>query len=447
MLFVFFLCSERFLWGGELKLDLRESVVRGVTVSHRIEEARKQLERREEEVGISRSALLPRATMQIGGTRIDSIMSTGPSDPDYNDQTIKSASAQLRQILFAGGSLVSDYLRAKLMKEYAEAQLQQVILDVVYDVQRAFLEFLKAQEEERRLELSVERLKQNVEIAKAYFDEGLVTQAEFLQAKVDLENAMQQLERARADTETARQNLNSLLDIPLDQKVIYTGRLKDFPLTIPFDLKECMRIGLEKRPEKVALQKAAEAAQKEVYVARGGLLPRVEAVVSYTEFGRDYKEPGYFYGIPYDRDQTNHYWSAAIQMNWSLGLGGEEVYRIRAAQREVDRLRERMLEMDRTIGLGIENAYVRVEEAKRRIKMAEETVSLAEEAYRQAQAQFMHGVSSLITVLDAQERLSRSEASRNQAYLDFQLALARLFREMGLRQDDLGMKQTALQKE
>ncbi|MBW1975132.1 MAG: TolC family protein [Deltaproteobacteria bacterium] len=440
--FVFFYGLGFPAWAGDdLRvgpvLHLEDCVVRGIAVSHRIAERKQVVEQSKKEVIIARSRMLPRVTAQIEKSKIENTFASGPADSDYQDQTINSASVRLTQVLFSGLSLLQGYKKAKVVHELRKAETHLETMNVVLDIQTAFLRYLKAKEEKNRLEHSVERLQKNVAMAEDFFRERLVSQAELLQARVDLEEAKQELERATASVLTSLGTLNSLLDFPPYAKVKYVGRLLSFPVDIPISLEECLWFGLTRRPEIVVLEKNIEAAEKDVKIAFGETLPRVEASVSYVEYGRDYKEPGYFYGYPYDRDQTNHYWNASIRLFWSFGLGGEEFYRVNSARIEVMRLRERLAEVKRSVQVEIGNQYRWVEEARRRIGMSQKTVELAQKAYMQAEERFRLGVGSLMDLLDAQARLTRAEASRNQAYLDFQLSLARLYHAMGLRNDSL----------
>ena len=76
-------------------------------------------------------------------------------------------------------------------------------------------------------------------------------------------------------------------------------------------------------------------------------------------------------------------------------------------------------------------------EAKSRIRSAKAEIRAAREGYNRAKKRYESEIGTLPELLDAQARLSRAEANRNQALVDYQLAMARLYYAMGKQNPDL----------
>lgn len=416
---------------------MEESIDRALEENPRIRAAESEVSKAESAVGTSRSEYFPTLSLQSYTQSLNSVRAKGPTDEDYIDQQVNVAGIRLSQTLFEGFTVFNRHQRAVLQKELAEAEKSMAEKDMVLEIQERFLELLKAREDVESLKDSVNRLEVNLEAAKAFSERQMLPYSEVLQARVDLEDARQELSQAENKVETMRGELNIFLGFPPEQKVNYRGELargEDFEFTMP----ECIDIAYQHRPEILIAKKSIKMAEKEKAVAEGGYSPRLSADADYYYRDKDYDEPGTSMGQTYDRDQTNTHWSVTLRLDWEFDLGGGQVYRNREAFHELERLRRQRKDTRNRVAAQVRTKYLNLREADGRIESTNEAVKAAREAYSRSEKRFRVNIGTISELLDAQARLSRAESNHHQAVADYMLSLAGLNRAMGKKDRSLG---------
>ena len=177
----------------------------------------------------------PVGTVSYGYTRAEgqaiSSYAPHPQNPYWlNTYELKLA---VTQPLFTGFKLLSNYQKASLAKDQAEANIKYSELTLVKSVQKAFLALLQARSNVQSNKDSVARLESQYKVAQAYYDVGLKPRLDVLQAESDLATAEQNLLKAQNNVLVQTAQLNSLLNLPLDQDTNFVGELTYLPFTMP----------------------------------------------------------------------------------------------------------------------------------------------------------------------------------------------------------------------
>jgi outer membrane protein len=284
-----------------------------------------------------RADLLPSLSTSYGLNRVESQSAKGPSDQDYLDQYARNFSIRLSQMLFAGYRIINTHDKARLDIDRTRADQRLARLELTYNIQTVFFGLMKAKEELRVAEESVERLDQGVRSAQAYFDQQLISRAEVLSAQVDLADAMQQVSLAKNAVNRWRITLFSLMNMPMDPAVSFNGGLDFFDTTDPDDFAMCWQTARANRPDIDSLETQAAMLEKDVQIAGGRYLPQVRLDLGYHDQDRDYdKMAETFSGALASRDQRNRYWTAGVTASWELFDGGRAFYsRKKASTRSI----------------------------------------------------------------------------------------------------------------
>lgn len=419
--------------------NLTEAVERALEVNPSIKAAEHRISSAESEARMVRGRFFPDLTTSASYTDVSSIDSEGPADQDYLDQGISSYNIKLSQDLFAGLTVLSSYQKAKLKKIMSRAEKEKSEMELILQIQSHYLELLKAREEVKSLQKTVDRLQVNLEAAQAFVDADMAPALQLSQAKADLADARQRLSKARNERATRQVQLNILLDLPPMVSVEYRGRLKDFAVDTPSSMEQSLEYALDNRPQVRISRTALKMAREDVDIARGRLLPRLQADVGYYNRDTDYSESGTsITGTTYDRDQENTYWMSSLNLQWQFNTGGEEYYNRGKAEEEVKRLSQELKKARDEVETQVRVYYMRLKEARERINSTLSANRAAREGYQQAAERLEKMMGTLPEVLDSQARLRRAEANHNQALADYQLALFRLYNAMGKRV--LGMR-------
>jgi len=407
-----------------------QAIERAILVNPRMKGARSEIDKADSGISLSRGDYFPTFSAQSYIERIDNIRSRGQEDTDYIDQQIMGVTFRLSQPLFAGMTIFNAHQKSILEKARIEAWSRQQKHDLALEVRLHFLELLKAREDARSFRDSVRRLETGVEAAEAFHERRLMPYTEVLQAYVDLAEARQRLSQAENLVETTKVRLNILLGFSVHRDITYIGSLaREDSLSESF--RELLEYAYQHRPELEVAQKSVEMAEKDRNIARGRYLPEISATVDYHIRDVDYDEPGEQFGETIDRDRRNYYWSAGIRLNWEFGLGGQQIHQHARANHELQRLRHNREEARNEVTGEVRTYYMNIREAADRIRTMEAALEHARQGYSRAENRFELRMGTISELLDAQARLSRAEAGRNEAVADYLSNRVRLYHAMG----------------
>ncbi len=409
---------------------LEQAIDRALSVNPRIQGARSEIDKADSDIALRRGEYFPTLSAQSYIERIDNIRARGQEDPDYLDQQIMGVTFRLSQPLFAGMTIFNSHQKSILDRARIDAWSRQQNHDLALEVRLHFLELYKAREDSKSFRDAVRRLETGVEAAEAFHERRLMPYTEVLQAYVDLAEARQQLSQAENLVETTKVRLNILLGFSVHRDISYLGDLeRGDPLSESF--RELLEYAYRHRPELEVAQKSVEMAEKDRNIARGRYLPEINATVDYHIRDVDYDERGEQFGQTIDRDRRNYYWTAGIRLNWEFGLGGQQIHRHSKANHELQRLRHNREQARNEVTGEVRTYFMNIREAADRIRTMEAAIEHARQGYSRAESRFDLRMGTISELLDAQARLSRTEAGYNEAVADYLSNRARLYHAMG----------------
>lgn len=417
---------------------LSESVQRCLQVNPQIEEAKYEVQKARDDIGSARSSFLPSLSANYRYTDLKSIDSTGPADTDYLDQDYATWGLQLTQRLFSGLTIFNSYQKAKLQEEMRTYQKGQVEMDLIREVQSAFLQLLQARADVQSLQDTIERLQAGLDSVQAYYERDMAPYVQVLESEVDLANARQDLSKARNQVEIQRVRLNILLGHDPRQDIAYQGDLQGMSYEFAPSLAACLECAFEQRPEIKVITTSIGMAEKEEDIALGRFSPRVNLQGNYNVQDKDYDSPGQnITGQPFDRDQENEYWTVGVTVEWPLFEGGRRYYGYQKASHEISRLQQRLRHAKDQVRSEVRTSLLKLTEARGRIETNRTAIKAARESFQRSLKRLQSGMGTSTQVLDAQARLTRAEANLTQSRADYQLAMAELMYAIGERNVDL----------
>ncbi|MUM76993.1 TolC family protein [Pseudodesulfovibrio sp. F-1] len=345
------------------------------------------------------------------------------------------ASVNVNQPIFKGFNLLATWQKSKLTEESNAASLDNVELSLISNVQSNFLSLLKARMDVKSGEDSVARLESQLTVINAFYEVGLKPRSEVLDAEVDLATARQELLIARNNVSTQQAQLNTLLNIPLEVDVDYVGELEHIPFNLT--LQECLNRAYASRPDLLIGQKSVEIAEKDSTIAASSFYPQVDADWKYYNKGVDAglsRSNSYSYS-------SKEYWSVGVGATMSLFEWGADYYDYKQSEETVKQVQAQLEDTRLNAGFEVKQSLLNINEAADRISVAQKSVEAAEEAYRMAVARYQAQVGTNTDVLNAQARLTTSEAQLSQALADYGTAISTLYVAMGEKNPGLNMEQ------
>ncbi len=413
--------------------DMGTSVQRSLDANPQMQSARSSASGAEESRRQALANFGPVGTVSYGYTRTEgqaiSSMAPHPQNPYWlNTYELKLA---VTQPLFTGFKLLSNYQKASLAKDQAEANIKYSELTLVKSVQKAFLALLQARSNVQSNKDSVARLESQFKVAQAYYDVGLKPRLDVLQAESDLATAEQNLLKAQNNVLVQTAQLNSLLNLPLDQDTNFVGELTYLPFTM--NVADCLDTAYKQRPDLYMGVKSVQIAERDVKIAASTFYPQVQAQASVA---RDGNTPSLdvrnFSGAT--TPETRMFGVTATLQAWDWG---STYFGVQSARETVKKLQADLAKMRLDVGYEVKTYYLNIQDAARRIAVARTALEASKEGFRMAQARYQAQVGTNTDVLTSQAQVSSAEFNLTQALTDYQSALADIYAGMGIKNTTL----------
>jgi outer membrane protein len=333
-------------------------------------------------------------------------------------------SASLQQPLWSGLRIRSAIAQARAAREEAVLSYQQQRQELAYQVQAAFWELAKAEEALRVFDENIARVNAHLKEIQDFYDQGLVTYNEVLQARMRL--AQTTLRRLEAGNTRAllQARLALLIGLPVDALIEPEYRLGEEagPASEP-DRGEDLA-ALQRRPEVGAARQRLAASQAAVTAARSGWYPSV------------FLTGGYQYALPNPRQfppepEFTGTWDLGIAASLDVGRWPAVSRRGQQALAQAGQAREALGQLEDSILLEVLQARLTLDKDAQRVGVARQLVAQAEENRKIISERHSSGLALASELLDAETARLEADLGLSQARIDLEIARAALARALG----------------
>jgi len=331
--------------------------------------------------------------------------------------------ASVRQPLFAGFSILSQYELAELGLDVAKINEKLVRQNVIFEANNVYYSFLKAWKLLTVAEDTVKQIEAQTEVARNFHQVGMTPLNDLLQAQVELANAKQNLIIAQNNLETAASNFNTFLRWPVNTPV----QIQDVLAYTPFgkDLDYCIETARQNRLELQIAERRVEIAEKEVKLAKKDYYPTVMLEGNIYSLGTDWNLDG-GEGL-----SDPHRWDIQAIAQWNFWEWGRTTYGVREKSSRLSQAGYEKAEVQDNLILEVKKAFLKTLETEKNIATAEKAIEQAKENLRINQERYKEQVATTTDVLDAQTLLSRTMTNYYNALYDLKISKAALARAMG----------------
>lgn len=330
---------------------------------------------------------------------------------------------EVRQPLYAGGGIVAGYEASKKGVEIARAEEKLILLDLIKEVKVTYFNILKAQRGIDVATQSVKRLTAHRDVARAFYDEGMIPRNDLLRAEVEMTNGGHRLLQAENSLEMAKAQFNTLVGGNINAPVAVEDILKE--TVFEESLDACMDEALRNRPEIKAYELRLIQAKSLVKQAESEYYPSVFLVGNYARYG---DTPGVS-GSPY-RDHES--WYVMAQANWNIWEWGKTRHSVAAGKSRETQAADMLAHVRQQVAIEVKNSYLFMQEAQKQIPVAKKTIAQAEENFRVSTERYHEQVGTATDVIDAQTILTAALANYYNYLGDLGIAKAMLDRAMGI---------------
>lgn len=310
------------------------------------------------------------------------------SSLEYN---MRNYEVRLSYTIFDGGIRRNEREIAFLNLDIDREEMRRNLLDLEYQVKRAFYTVIAAKEilEQRRIQLR--DAEKDHEVAEGRYRFGVARLSDVLQASVRLQQARYNLAQAEGDLKKALSELNSLigrdLDAPYDLQGSLTGEVE-----VP-EKKALLESGLI-GPEVKQAESSLKISEKNRSKGLSPFYPAIALSASYSK-----TEGGIFrFSFPEEK-------RVDLNITWNIFEIGK-FFKLKASEEEVNVSVERLREVKRQTLLNIYKAAEDLSTSMSKVKVAEEQLKQATYNYEQSFGEYKVGKADILSLVQAESQLA-----------------------------------------
>ena len=408
---------------------LSELVLKAIETHEAVQIADSEIRRAQADVGLARSALMPRFELNGSYTFYDDDLSIELSPGDsfvVRPAQDFTASIDLRQNLFTGLRAWRARDIAKLNRDIAQLDRWTTINDLTLEVVRAFYDAVALAEWVEVREIVLEENENQLKVAERLFEVGENSVADVARWKAQVASAKQALTVAVGDANLSRNRLERLVG------ATDLGELKSpGPIPIPAGTEDDLFIeAFGQRPEMRTLIHQLEAAGLWVRLERGNWYPQLEAAGQYFQQKS---------GFP-----ANDWMSLTLILRVPIYDGGVTKANVAKAKEDVRQVELLDQTLRRTIEDQVDSAYIGYQAASAVFDAARERTEASRLAYRQVERAYRVGEASTTDLLNATTEATDAETSQIVARVQREFQAISLRYAVGLPLlPDLDFRQTS----
>jgi len=319
------------------------------------------------------------------------------------------------------GGVRRDAEAALAQVQAAEEARQDLLVTLVADVTRNYIELRGTDRQIEILDETVEAQKESLALTQARFDSGLGSELDVSRAEGLVEATAAQRPALEVLRRQSALRIGVLLGVPpevLLAELGAPGALPPAPPQIPEVLPSEL---LSRRPDLRRRERELAAATARIGVATADLFPRFNILGS---FGRSSNDLG-------SLNASSQFWSGGLFFQWPIFAGG----RIRANIRVQEARQEQALlqyEQGVLIALEeVENALSAHGQELRRQDWLRASVAANRRALELATERYTGGLESFLAVLDAQRSVYAAEDQLVQSERNVAIALIAVYKALG----------------
>ncbi len=409
---------------AEARLTLSEAVKAALENNHELRALRNSHAAKEADIGIARSFLLPKISVEERYLRT--------ANPTYafmtklNQQRIAmtdfapdslnhpeavndvQTAVSLEQPLFVRKATLGLEMSKKEVAASEEA-LQRKREEIAFKVVQSYLMVSTAGEYVKVAEKALEDAREHQRLAEVRYKAGLGLYSDVLRASTAASDAGQKLVSAGKNLNVAKRALG--LMIGSAEAVDVTQETPSLPVR---DIDDLRTQSLARRDIK-ALELRKENAKNNIKLAEAGYFPSLGVGGSYQL--NDHNSP-----LGNEGDS----WQLMAFLRWELFDGTKRKHEKTKANHQVSEAEEYLSGMKKMVAFQVDEAWLTMEEARKNVTLAQEALKSAEEGRRLVKVRYEGSLSPIVDMLDAQVSYDHTAANLVARENEYKLAIANL---------------------
>ncbi len=335
------------------------------------------------------------------------------SVPDMISQDDRSLAAEIidlqdanepnkKQSDFAYGIQASQVLSLKvpfgvsMVGDVADISKIQVDLkrqEVLFTVSKHYYTLLLASQEFEIQRQALEIAQQNFQQVESMYKNGLVSQYDYLRARLEVTKQKPKLEQSDKNLVLARQSFKNYVRWDQEKPLEITDSLQVPKIKVE-ELSLALQKASRERKEIKMAQLMTTIKKKDYKMEQLGFLPDFQASVEYKKFSQVYEKS-------LESDNMGNYWQVSLGASMPLFTSFARWNKVAAKNYAWRQTKTDELKTQDLVKLDVQNSYYTLIQSQKSWQSQKENLALAKTAFGIAQGRYDNGISTQLEYLDA----------------------------------------------
>ena len=416
-------------------------------------------------ISIAKSAYTPTVSAGVGYNQTFNSSNGNVMRNNYSNRTFPSVSASLNQLIWNFGKTWANIKMQKFNKISAEYEFDYSVLTTIYDVKLKYYAVLATKSVVDIEKANVQITERNYLRTQAYFEEGIRSKIDLVNAEVNLSDAKVALVQAENSYKNALVELNnsmyvayapeyeiantetfnlvnpyvpisltqisndtdlSVVPAPVKDAVLTAGAEKSRVLEnyqfqkYPYTFEQSIDLAMKNRPDLKAMDATVKAMEQALLAVKRQYYPTLSGNVGY--------------GLANTQNYTNNSMSISVDLSTS--------FNIFQVKKEIDNAKIQVDSAKNEVELLSQNTYFQVQEAYINMIQLEKQIPLLETKVRQtlenlelADGRYSVGIGDYIQLQDARVNYNNAQNSYVQTIYKYNVARTSLECAIALDQE------------
>jgi outer membrane protein len=333
-------------------------------------------------------------------------------------------------VLSASMPIISPTLWASLKMNETDAALtmesaRSSKLSLINSVTKAFYGVLLAQDSYKVFERTYQNAAENARIIQNKFEQGAVSEFEWIRADVQVRNALTNLVSAESAINLSTLQLKMLMGIDMHTAIQPTGKLADYESLVFEQAIQLSNNSLDKNTDLNQFDLKAKQLKQSLEIQKSTWLPTLSANINYQYMSMPNDDVAF----------KDYYWfptsTAGLTLSIPIFQGGSKHYKAKQLQVQIKAMDDQRENLKRSLELQAITFTDNMIKAIEKMESGKKALTQAEKALDISQKMYEVGAGTYLDVTNAELGYIQAGLSYNQSIYDFISAKSELEKILG----------------
>jgi outer membrane protein TolC len=333
-------------------------------------------------------------------------------------------------VLSASMPIISPTLWASLKMNETDAALtmesaRSSKLSLINSVTKAFYGVLLTRDSYKVFERTYQNAAENARIIQNKFEQGAVSEFEWIRADVQVRNALTNLVSAESAINLSTLQLKMLMGIDMHTAIQPTGKLADYESLVFEQAIQLSNNSLDKNTDLNQFDLKAKQLKQSLEIQKSTWLPTLSASINYQYMSMPNDDVAF----------KDYYWfptsTAGLTLSIPIFQGGSKHYKAKQLQVQIKAMDDQRENLKRSLELQAITFTDNMIKAIEKMESGKKALTQAEKALDISQKMYEVGAGTYLDVTNAELGYIQAGLSYNQSIYDFISAKSELEKILG----------------